>query len=109
LTSRGASLKVKGQVYKTCVQRVMVHGSKNCPAKTENMQWLERTERMMVRWMCGVKLQHRRSSVELNEHLGIDFDISSIRMEETGCQVAEASRWLVPSVQAGARRRGVNV
>ena len=27
LTSRGASLKVKGKVYKACVQKVMVYGS----------------------------------------------------------------------------------
>jgi hypothetical protein len=56
LTSRAASLKVKGKGYKTCVQRVMVYGSETWPAKTEDMQRLERTERMKVRWMCGVSL-----------------------------------------------------
>jgi len=30
------------------------------------MQRLERTERMMVSWMCGVSLKDRISSVELN-------------------------------------------
>ena len=71
LTSRGASLKVKGKVYRTCVQRVMVYGSETWPMKDEDMQRLERTERMMVRWMCGVRLKNRISSEELNGRLGI--------------------------------------
>ena len=71
LTSRGASLKVKGKVYRTCVQRVMVYGSETWPMKVEDVQRLERTERMMVRWMCGVRLRNRISSEELNGRLGI--------------------------------------
>ena len=49
LTSRGASLKVKGKVYRACVQRVLVYGSETWPRKSEDLQRLERTERMMVR------------------------------------------------------------
>ena len=30
--------------------------------KAEDMQRLERTERMMIRWMCGVKLSDRKAS-----------------------------------------------
>jgi hypothetical protein len=63
LTSRGASLKVKGKVYKTCVQRTMVYGSETWPMKKEDMQRLERTERMMVRWMCGVSLKNRMEDI----------------------------------------------
>ena len=65
LTSRGASLKVKGKVYRTCVQRVMVYGSETWPMKAD------RTERTMVRWMCGVRFKNRASSEELNSRLGI--------------------------------------
>ena len=36
------------------------------------MQRLERTERMMVRWMCGVSLKNRISSEELNRRLCIE-------------------------------------
>ena len=71
LTSRGASLKVKGKVYRTCVQRVMVYGSETWPMKVEDVQRLERAERMMVRWMCGVRLRNRIASEELNSRLGI--------------------------------------
>ena len=72
LTSRGASLKVKGEVYRACVQRVLVYGSETWPMKGEDMQRLERTERMMVRWMCGVSLRERKSSSELNRRLGVE-------------------------------------
>ena len=72
LTSRGASLVVKGRVYKACVQRVMVYGSETWAMKKDDMQRLERTERMMVRWMCGVTLKNRTSSAELNSRLGME-------------------------------------
>jgi len=72
LTSRGASLKVKGKVYRACVQSVLVYGSETWPVKVEDMQRLERTERMMVSWMCGVSLKSRMSSKKLNARLGIE-------------------------------------
>ena len=65
LTSRGASLVVKGKVYKACVQRVMVYGSETWAIKTDDLLRLERAEKMMVRWMCGVTLKNRISSREL--------------------------------------------
>jgi len=55
-----------GKVYSACMQRVLVYGSETWPAKSEDMQRLERMERMMVRWMCGVSLKDHTSSVELN-------------------------------------------
>ena len=49
LTASRASLK--GKVYRTCVQSVMVYGSETWATKAGEMQRLERTERMMIRWM----------------------------------------------------------
>ena len=40
--------------------------------KMVDMQRLERTERMMVRWMCGVTLKNRISSAELNKRLDLE-------------------------------------
>lgn len=79
LTSRGASLKVKGKVYKACVQRVLVYGSETWPMKMEDLQRLERTERMMVRWMCGVNLKDRTSSEDLNRRLSVDSVTDVVR------------------------------
>ena len=77
LTARGASLKLKGKIYKACVRSVMVYGSETWPMKVEDMQRLERAERMMVRWMCGVSLKDKVSSEELLSRLGVEsvYDI----------------------------------
>src|SRR5206468_12515242 len=71
LTARGASLRVKGKIYRACVQRVLVYGSETWPMKVDDMQRLVRTENNMVRWMSGVTLKDRRSSEELRRGLGI--------------------------------------
>ena len=71
LTARGASLRVKGEIYRACVQRVLVYGSETWPMKVDDMQRLVRTENNMVRWMSGVTLKDRRTSEELRHGLGI--------------------------------------
>lgn len=72
LAARGFSLKLKGKIYRTCVQSVLVYGSETWPMKVEDMRRMERTERYMVRQMCGVTLGDRCRSEELNERLGIE-------------------------------------
>jgi hypothetical protein len=42
LTARSASLKLKGKVYRACVQSVMVYGSETWAMKAEDMQRFER-------------------------------------------------------------------
>ena len=64
LTSRGASLKVKGKVYSACVQCVMTYGSETWPMRVENMRRLEKAEKMMIRWMCGVTLRNGKTGEE---------------------------------------------
>jgi hypothetical protein len=71
LTTRGASLKIKGTIYRSCVQSVMIYGSETWATKVEDVNRLVRAERMMVRWMCGVTLKDRIHSEELLERLGI--------------------------------------
>src|SRR5208282_2849179 len=72
LTARRASLKLKGKVYRTCVQSVMVYGSETWAMKADDMQRLVRTERMMIRWMCGVRLSDKKASAELLSRLDIE-------------------------------------
>jgi len=54
-----------------CVQRVMVYGSETWAAKVEDVRRLVRTERAMVRWVCGVTLKDRKSSRDLLDGLGV--------------------------------------
>jgi len=75
LTTRGASLKLKGKIYRACVRSVMIYGSETWPMKVEDGQRLERTERMMMRRMCGVTLKDRKSSEELRGRLGLEQSI----------------------------------
>ena len=57
LSSRRFSLKVKGMVYRSCVRSVMLYGSETWCLRENEMEILRRTERAMVRVMCGVKLK----------------------------------------------------
>jgi hypothetical protein len=79
LTARGASLVVKGKIYRACVQSVLIYGSETWAMKAEDMQRLERTERLMVRWMCGVTLKNMIPSSELNNRLGISAVTDVVR------------------------------
>ena len=55
LTARGASYHIKGNIYKAFVQSVLTYGTETWAMKAANLQSLERTEWMMVRWMCNVQ------------------------------------------------------
>ena len=72
LTARGASLRVKGKIYRACVKRVLVYGSKTWAMKVVDMQRLLKTENNMVRWMSGVTLKDRRACEELRQGLGFE-------------------------------------
>src|SRR5213082_287786 len=71
LTVRGMSLKLKGKIYRACVQSVMVYESETWAMKVSNLQQLERTERTMVRWMCGVAMKDRKLLQDLLDCLNI--------------------------------------
>ena len=49
-----------------------MYGSETWAMKAEDMQRLESTERMMIRWMCGVKLSDQKPSAELLNQLDIE-------------------------------------
>jgi hypothetical protein len=69
---RGASLKVKGRIYATYVRSVMIYGSETWPVKENDVGRLVRTERAMVRRMCGVRLSQRISSEVLHKRVGVE-------------------------------------
>ena len=49
--ARGASYPIKGKIYKACVQSALTYGTETWAIKKANLKSLEKTERMMVRWM----------------------------------------------------------
>jgi len=51
----------------------MVYGSETWPMRVEDIQRLQRAERMMVRWICGVTLRNRVASSDILAIHGILF------------------------------------
>ena len=97
---RGASYRIKGKIHKACVQSVLTYGTETWAMKKANLQSLKRTERMMVRWRCGVSLKDRKRSVDLYSLLGVEIvaevvrrgrlrwfgHVERIRVEMIGCR-----------------------
>lgn len=79
LKGRGASWSIKGKFYRSCVQKTLLHGTETWPAKMEDMQRLERAEKSMVRWMCGVSLKKGCRSEDLLQRLGVESITSVMR------------------------------
>ena len=50
----------------------MIYGSETWAIKSSHIMKLVRTERRMIRWMCGVKLCERVPSAELIQRIGVE-------------------------------------
>ena len=47
------------------LQSVLIYGTETFAMKADDLRSLERTERMMVRWMGGVSLKDRSDAVRI--------------------------------------------
>ena len=65
----GFLLRMKGMVHQSCVRSAMLYGSETWCLRESEMAILRRTERAMVRSMCGVKLVDRKNTKNLKEML----------------------------------------
>ena len=72
LTDKYTSMTVRGQVYDACVRSAMLYGSETWPVKVEDENKIQRNDRKMIRWICGVKISDRLASAELIKKLGIE-------------------------------------
>ena len=79
LTAQGASYRIKGKIYKACVQSALTYGTETWAMKKANLHSLERMEWMMVRWMCRVLLKDRKRSVDLYILLGVQSVAEVVR------------------------------
>ena len=70
------SLKVKGMVYWSCVRVAMLHGSETWCLWENEIAILRRTERAMVRAMCGAKLMEKKDRGP-DEDVGIERNSGS--------------------------------
>ena len=60
LLGRRFSVKMKGMVYRSCIISAMLYKSETWCLRENEMIILKRTERAMVKSMCGVKLVDKR-------------------------------------------------
>ena len=65
LNSKRFLLKVKGMVYRSCVRVAMLYGSETWCLRENEIAILRRTERAMVRAMCGAKLMEKKRTEDL--------------------------------------------
>ena len=86
LNSKRFSLKMKGMVYRSYVRLAMLYGNETWCMRENEMAILRRTERAMVRAMCGAKLMDKKRTEDLMELLGL---------KKTVVQMAKANggRW----------------
>ena len=86
LNSKRFSLKTKGMVYRSCVRSAMLYGSEIWCLRESEMAVLRRTERAMVKAMCGAKLMKKKRTGDLMEMLGLKETV--VQMEK-----ANGVRW----------------
>ena len=72
LCTRGASLRMKGVVYKACVRSVLAYGAETWAMKAGVFQRLQATEGRMLRMICGVTLKDMVESTVIASRMGVD-------------------------------------
>ena len=78
LRGRRFSLRMKEMVYRSCVRSAMLYASETWCLRESEMAILRRTERAMVRSVCGVKLEYRKKMDELMEMLGLKETLDTV-------------------------------
>ena len=71
LTCRSLCLLTRGNVFNIYVRSVLLHASECWALRNEDRTRLERNDRSMIRWICGVRVKDKVSMASLYERLGI--------------------------------------
>ena len=111
LTSKRFSLCKRGGLYGACVRSVILHGCETWAVKEEDTMRLERADRAMIRWICGVSFRDRVSSSELRSRLGlrsIDELMRDKRLRWFGHVERSGKAWInqcrkLPKVEGGGK------
>ena len=71
LTNRYINIKTRGKIFNVCGRSVLLYGSECWAMRKLDKARLERNDRAMLRWICGVKISDRVSLDSLCQRLGI--------------------------------------
>ena len=66
----------ESRVYASCVRSSMTYGNEARPLLVDVGLKFERADIQMIRWMCGVSMNDRRTSKELRRLLGVESIIT---------------------------------
>ena len=65
VTSRAVSFSSRGYIYSTYIRKVLTYASESWAPTVADIQKLQRNDRAMIRWICGVRLEDNISSESL--------------------------------------------
>ena len=71
LTCRSLSWRTRWKVFSACVRSVLLYGTENWNMRTTHTNKLERTDRAMLRWICGIRLSEQVCTEALYRRLYI--------------------------------------
>ena len=92
LSGRKFSLKMKGRIYQSCVTSAMLYESETWSLRENEMAVLRRTEKAMMRAMCGVEMIEKRGSQEYMSLLGLTDTLDRLAR-------ASGVRWYGPALK----------
>ena len=98
---RGASLRMKGVVYKACVRSVLTYGAETWAMKAGVFQRLQAIERRMLGMICGVTLKDMVESTVIASRMGVGVNTLEEDMKKRGVLQQDAGD------REGWRRRAV--
>ncbi len=79
LTSRSIPITSRGLVYNSCVRSIMLYASETWAPTSSVLHRLQRNDRAMIRWMCGVTTKDQASSQDLLGRLQLDDIVKVLR------------------------------
>ena len=107
------SWKAKGRMYDSCVRRCMLYACETWPLTERNLDRLVKTDRKMIRCMCGITWKDRKNSKDVLKEVGL-VDVKDVirrsRLRWFGHMMRkEDDDWVelcMSQEVTGSRRRG---
>ncbi|XP_006820969.1 uncharacterized protein LOC102810427 [Saccoglossus kowalevskii] len=99
-------LEMKGIVYKSCVRSALLYGSETWCLSENELGILRRTERAMVRVMCGLKLMDRKITEDLMQMLGLKETVDRLAKANGVRWYGHVLRRALDLEVSGPRKRG---